>query len=227
MADRNETVADIVAELREISKMSVCGYICQEQIAEYADRIEAAAKRESQTVTKCNVLGNAAKIREALAALVKYWDWGGYDAMRESRLKDEARAALAAPPRNCDIGTPEEQARRFELFCDGYKSGGEICVDCPLEANRPELCAMRWANMSYDDAEAHDAWNRRAGDQPQPKRRRDKRKCANFRFQTAATAHDWCAKYGPHYECLGAHGCQNYRETEAPVMQGDKEGCEK
>ena len=48
-------------------------------------------------------------MREALEALIAYWDWNGFDAMRESRLKDMARAALSAPPRNCDTGTPEEQ----------------------------------------------------------------------------------------------------------------------
>lgn len=39
--------------------------------------------------------GNVERMRDALRALVEYWDWNGYDAMRESRLKEEARAALA------------------------------------------------------------------------------------------------------------------------------------
>lgn len=38
MADKQETAADIVAELREISKMQTCGYICQEQIVEKWNR---------------------------------------------------------------------------------------------------------------------------------------------------------------------------------------------
>lgn len=67
------------------------------------------------------------------------------------------------------------------------------------------------------------AWNRRTGDQPQPKQRRDRRKCVHFRFPTAEIAHVWCAKYGPHYECLGAHVCLNYAEP--PVMQAqNREG---
>ena len=58
---------------------------------------------------------------------------------------------------------------------------------------------------------------------PAHHRRRNRRKCVHFRFPAADTAHAddiehvWCAKYGPHYECLGAHGCPNY--TELPVMQ--------
>lgn len=35
------------------------------------------------------------KMRDALRALVEYWDWCGYDALREAKLKEDARAALA------------------------------------------------------------------------------------------------------------------------------------
>lgn len=54
--------------------------------------------------------------------------------------------------------------------------------------------------------------NLRAGEQPQPRTRRDRRKCAYFRSKTAVALQDWCAKYGPHYKCLGAHGCKDYKE---------------
>ncbi len=46
---------------------------------------------------------NVQKMREALEALIAYWDWNGFDAVRESQLIDNARAALSAPPRNCDL----------------------------------------------------------------------------------------------------------------------------
>lgn len=59
---------------------------------------------------------------------------------------------------------------------------------------------------------AVDAWNRRAPATPQPKQRRDRRKCVHFRFPSDEIDYAWCAKYGPHHECLGAHGCPNYRE---------------
>ena len=64
--------------------------------------------------------GNAAAMREALEALVEYWDWGGYDAMRINRLQDEARAALAAPARNCDVPYIDEVARysAFKAWCN-------------------------------------------------------------------------------------------------------------
>lgn len=72
--------------------------------------------------------GDVAAMREALSKLIAYWDWNGYDAMRESRLKDMARAALAAPPRNCDVGTAFEQENRFIEFCGRYPN----CKSCPL-----------------------------------------------------------------------------------------------
>ena len=46
--------------------------------------------------------------------------------------------------------------------------------------------------------------------------RRDRRKCVHFRLPTYEIAHAWCAKYGTRYECLGAHGCPNYREGGQP-----------
>ena len=97
--------------------------------------------------------GNAAAIREALEALVAYWDWGGYDAMRESRLKDMARAALSAPARQCDVGTAEEQDARFGEFCVMRRTGS--CAGCSgsvgsfTVANGIRECALVWAQMPY------------------------------------------------------------------------------
>ena len=33
------------------------------------------------------------------------------------------QAALSAPPRNCDVGTPEDQHNRFMRFCDSKSMG--------------------------------------------------------------------------------------------------------
>ena len=61
-----------------------------------------------QPVTDCNHLGNAAKMREAFEALTS--EIGGYltDGLEviwcsiSGNTINKARAALAAPPRNCD-----------------------------------------------------------------------------------------------------------------------------
>lgn len=118
-----------------------------------------------------------------------------------------------------DGGTP---------FADAYVHAWEIvgrvgCRECGVGFDAYDLTGM--GRDAQADADALlpplvEKWNRRATLPPQPKTRRDRRKCDHFRFPTVEIAHVWCAKYGPHYECLGASGCTNYRETDAPVMQG-------
>lgn len=161
MGERNETWADIAAELRAEAAREMedpGGWyeqpteVVANRLNGLADRIEAAGEREAirrdKTSFHCGdcakfgfgcdagdvdgnedclacesfvrgdhlrdatkMVGNAAALREALAALVDYWNWGGYDAGRILRLQDEARAALSAPPRNCDMFTAEKEAR--------------------------------------------------------------------------------------------------------------------
>ena len=60
-----------------------------------------------QSVTDCNHLGNAAKIREALDKLLNFLRWVYAQDYPVSRDKladaiDVGVSALAAPPRNCD-----------------------------------------------------------------------------------------------------------------------------
>lgn len=66
--------------------------------------------------------------------------------------------ALDAPPRNCDVGTAEEQAKRFEDFCLKHigcaeETGGRHCVGCPLEKvsmKTTQKCELYWAQMPYE-----------------------------------------------------------------------------
>ena len=89
--ENQETLTDICEELRS------------GEYAPLADRIEAARKRED---------GNAAALREALANLVDVIDrydsgsplWWHCGAKGVKPLKD-AKAALSAPPRVCDVNT--------------------------------------------------------------------------------------------------------------------------
>lgn len=72
---------------------------------------------------------------------------------------DAANAALAAPPRNCEVGTEDEQAERFENFCLKHigcaeETGGRHCVGCPLEKasrNTTQKCELYWAQMPYEE----------------------------------------------------------------------------
>ena len=65
-----------------------------------------------------------------------------------------AKAALSAPPRNCDVGTSDEQAKRMDAYCasQGERIGVswrcENCPLCPIDR-----CELAWAQMPYVEKE--------------------------------------------------------------------------
>lgn len=64
------------------------------------------------------------------------------------------RSALASKPRNCDIGTTEEQNHRFNEFCKAHKelvlSKYRCSDDCPCLKTLSNIdCAIAWSNMPY------------------------------------------------------------------------------
>lgn len=69
-----------------------------------------------------------------------------------------ARAALAVKPRNCDIGTTEEQNHRFNEFCKAHK---ELVLleyrcsdDCPCLKTLSNIdCAIAWSQMPFSKGE--------------------------------------------------------------------------
>ena len=59
------------------------------------------------------------------------------------------RAALAEPPRNCDIGETDDQQYRFERLCNAFP----YCTGCPVYkrwGKRPKSCGIIWAQMPYE-----------------------------------------------------------------------------
>lgn len=141
------------------------------EIYELADRIESANKREHEaTIEKYSAVGNMAKLREALEKtqsviatcmeiLNKIPDGCDYDGLvdevadelcdlRESHVKD----ALSSPPRNCDVGTADEQAERYEKLCDSHTCGSRCSgSNCPLYDY--DCSPFAWAQMPYDGGE--------------------------------------------------------------------------
>ena len=121
---KQETIADIVAALRDVAYILTAE--SPRDVLEFANRIEAAAKREREageeaaqicgeigemigmeaTREKSSQVGNTAKMREALSdacyAMFNFLKTqnGGYGEM--AKALDKAKAALAVPPRNCD-----------------------------------------------------------------------------------------------------------------------------
>ncbi len=58
--------------------------------------------------------------------------------------------AFAIRRRQCDVGTVEEQNRRFERYCDS-----EVC-ECKMCKNVSKylvkaFCALAWAQMPYNE----------------------------------------------------------------------------
>lgn len=90
-------------------------------------------------------------MREALEAAWKVIkSMGGYWASQTLPIID---AALAAPPRNCDVGTAEGQEGRFMRYCNSHYRPNEVdaeCRDCLLSSHRI-TCEFAWAQMPYEE----------------------------------------------------------------------------
>lgn len=137
---QNETEADILAEMQESGEVARF----------YADRLDAARKREMEAV------GNAAKLREALCEILSYIEtFHKYIVPRKREkttalfavadtIREKARAALAEPPRNCDSGTADEQ---LERFIKKYESVGYGKID--ERSIHMMSIFSRWAQMPY------------------------------------------------------------------------------
>ena len=135
MSNKQETISDIVADIRAQNQgLPEDGYALSPLVCDLlslADRIEAAAKREREagaeaaqicgeigemigreaTREKSSQVGNAAKIREALEAVVKVGYPHNFQKeayhIREycyeiTTAIKKCFAALSSPPRNCD-----------------------------------------------------------------------------------------------------------------------------
>ena len=166
-----ETQVDIIAEMRMGSPVGPCAYriglpdkeevyesgakrritmIKAVTVQELADRFEAAAKREKAQP------GNAAAMREALGdvynTLEKIQSFiphlSDVSLMRKVRsmvchAKKVIDTALSAPPRQYDVGTPQEQEARWDDYCDDVTR-----EECPPNVGC-KSCALYWAQMPY------------------------------------------------------------------------------
>ena len=181
--ERKETVSDIMSEMREyadsmekhlIYDLSECS---TDYLRVLADRIEEAVNRQFRDVTKMiqyeevavskmetttptreksSQVGNAAAMREALEAAIPImraclFDY--YNTTDVNKVVGEMKAALSAPPRNCDVGTTKEQSARFDAHC--RKNMG--CLTCPLrekDGGVPKHCEFAWSQMPYEEGGA-------------------------------------------------------------------------
>jgi len=109
---------------------------------------------------------NTIKLREVLEfalntidvsedVLAETEDWENEAVGWILELQKRAREALVAPPRNCDVGTADEQAQRFETFCHRYSQAMGICDDdCPFRQHpNASYCQSIWMQMPYKPKE--------------------------------------------------------------------------
>lgn len=156
MSERQETINDIIAEKRRradeierdyAEKMKrgemVSDCYARELVADIrreADRLEAAHKRER---------GDCAKLREALKLCMDEMCNRCRDlaAARSNPLPclqgcepvRKARAALAAPPRNCDIYLTEEAVDVATVTVRDCEACSRIDMEAPCV-----FCMVRW-----------------------------------------------------------------------------------
>ena len=85
------------------------------------------------------------ELREMIDRIV--WD-------KRSHTKEETEAhrliteALSQLPRNCDVGTAEDQIKRWQKYCETQT----CCEECPCnkEGDISAKCFARWAQMPYE-----------------------------------------------------------------------------
>jgi len=124
-----------------------------EEAAELISELKAA-KREIAALRK-RERGDVAKLREAALRqkelLQTIYSRGSVDRRELCAGMGLIDAALAAPPRNCDVGTIEEQSERKIKFCHNQRG----CANCPFsESTTLTLCALAWAQMPYEEGGA-------------------------------------------------------------------------
>ena len=95
---------------------------------------------------------NVKSMREALMEASIVLSSATHHHMTEDDAKDclaVIETAISAPPRNCDIGTAEEQEERHNRWCKSMKQRTKDCwvVGC-------RKCFAAWAQMPYEEGGA-------------------------------------------------------------------------
>lgn len=93
--------------------------------------------------------GNALKDGLLMLKRLAETDGDEMDIGEFSIVMEKCDAAMSEPPRNCDVGTPNERFERFRKFCQDK----EACTKCfgnktlGLEVE----CFATWEDMPYDE----------------------------------------------------------------------------
>ena len=114
-------------------------------------------EKTATEVNKTIASNVVATLREALEfiklASDDYEKYGTTKAGALDVIYEKACAALSAPVRNCDVGTPEEQIKRWEKFCFdnmGDDMNESRCSKCPIGKSKTS-CKFDWMQMPYTE----------------------------------------------------------------------------
>lgn len=150
------TLDEAIAHAEECADNTPCG----SQHRQLADWL-----KELKTLKTSVSCGNGAKMCEALVNISKYADCAAmrqHDATTQhyiEQIRKWADAALAAPPRNCDVGDADDWEKRFGEECDK----GHTCSACPVRLTKTKMaieftkgakCEFIWAQMPYEEGGA-------------------------------------------------------------------------
>jgi len=134
-----------------------------------AERLQEELEKAERRIAELeHVPGNAAAMREALEQALAYCESDQKSGIAYSDndvLVPMLRAALAAPARNCDVGTAQEQIDRFHEFCHSNRyyidefHGDDCRPDCPIgkivdrDNKFCDNCWAAWAQLPFAPAE--------------------------------------------------------------------------
>ena len=85
-------------------------------------------------------------VRDALDTISAHEDDIEFVRAWIAQTKEAVQEALAAPARQCDVGTAEEQSERMEKSVCSKHHG---CVRCPLRKAKYSDCSLGWAQTPY------------------------------------------------------------------------------
>lgn len=110
---------------------------------------------------KSNTRERVAKALETLELIGKAGDGRIHfgDIVRLGNARGELREALKEPLMNCEVGTVEEQAQRFNDYCKKQSNGcciGKSKGTCPIFKGYKIDCGLVWSQTPYEESEATD-----------------------------------------------------------------------
>lgn len=99
----------------------------------------------------------SSKFREAVSRLVREIEDGmlvelssKFEQDLAKSLLADVKTALAEPPRNCDVGSVEEQDARHSKWCCHYGIDGTMDVPCAHPDMSCSLCILRWSQLPHE-----------------------------------------------------------------------------